>query len=129
MLVQIGKVALINESEQVTETFIKKVVLVEIATSFQPQLIAFDFVNANIKLVDGIKVGDEVRIHFNLNCSSWTNRAGKKNYSVSLRPVKVDNISIPTPADAMKVFSPASITQTVPVENKQPTVDDLLINL
>jgi len=129
MLVQIGKVAQINESEQVTETFLKKVVLVEIATSFQPQLIAFEFVNANIKLVDGIKVGDEVRVHFNLNCSSWMNRAGKRNYSVSLRPVKVDNISIPTTADAMKVFSPASISQTVPVENKQPTVDDLLINL
>lgn len=103
MYTLIGRVSFILDAEQKTETFAKRIVGIMQDGGYKP--IPFEFINDKIKLVDEIKEGNDVRLHFNLHGSDWTNRDGKKNHTASLRPYKVEKLIIPSPADALEEFT------------------------
>ena len=63
-----GTVKVLNQTEQVTDKFAKKEVVVTIdAGSNYPQHISIQAINDKISLLDSVNVGDSVTIVANLN--------------------------------------------------------------
>lgn len=125
----IGKVAFISAKEQLTESFAKILVGITVEGNYQSQVIPFEFVNDKMKIVDTIKINDEVRLHYSLNGSKWTNKAGKTNYSASLRGQRIDILTIPTPGDAFTNLTNDLKDQTSSSETQKSPIADLYNNM
>ena len=120
-----GRVVLIKDKEQLTPTFAKRVVVVIQEGNHQPQYLALEFINDRIKMVDAIKINDDLRVEFTLNGSKWSTRDGKDNYTTSIRPWKVERLTTAKPGDALKeVLGNEQNATTAP----QTTVDDFPAN-
>jgi hypothetical protein len=81
-----GTVKVLNQTEQVTDKFAKKEVVVTIdAGSNYPQHISIQAINDKISLLDSVEVGDSVTIVANLN-----GREAKGRYYNSLTIFKLN---------------------------------------
>jgi hypothetical protein len=79
-----GKVIKIMEAERKSEKFVKRNFIVsDTREKYQQQLI-FETQNSNCSLVDGIKVGDEVDVHFHIRGREWTSPQGVVKYFLTL---------------------------------------------
>ena len=113
-----GKVHMISETMQVTDTFRKRELVVEYAENPQyPEFVKFEAIQDRVSLMDPLKVGDEVEVFFNLRGREWTDRAGKKQYFNTLQLWRVNVMS----GEA----SPASPQYAPPVDvSASPEEDD-----
>ncbi|RRN77956.1 DUF3127 domain-containing protein [Pseudoxanthomonas sp. SGD-10] len=104
-----GKVHEVSEIMNVTETFRKRELVVEIAENPQyPEYVKFEAIQDRCSLMDPLKVGDDVEVFFNLKGRPWTDpKTGKKNYFNTLQVWKVNVLG----ADA---GAPAAATQYAP---------------
>jgi hypothetical protein len=76
-----GKVFEVGASQQVTDKLKKRILIVEIAENAQyPEYIPFEAVNDRCALLDELRAGDEVEVHFNLRGRPYTDKSGKKTY-------------------------------------------------
>ncbi len=69
-----GKIVHIGETEQITDTFKKRVVVVEIISGDQGQYaneVPFELMNKAAHYVDSMKVGDTVDLMFSLGGNAW----------------------------------------------------------
>lgn len=85
-----GKVHEIGEVQQITDTFKKRDLIVEYAEN--PQFVEYIKFEANqdrVSQFDGLSVGDEVDVSFNLRGRPWTNNDGVTSYFNSLVAWKV----------------------------------------
>ena len=77
-----GKVLEVMEAEQVSATFKKRVIVLEVVED-NPQYAQFipvEFVQAKTDLLDGFNAGDEVAIKFNPRGRKWVNPQGETRY-------------------------------------------------
>lgn len=89
-----GKVHFIGETTQVTDTFKKRELVIEYADNPQyPEFVKFEAGNDRCALMDAVKVGQEVEVHFNLKGREWTDKNGVKQYFNSLQLWKVAALS------------------------------------
>ena len=80
-----GKVLVVGNTVAVSEKFKKRDLVVEYAENPQyPEQIKFEAVQDKTALLDTVKVGDEINVHFNLRGRGWTDKAGKTQYSNTL---------------------------------------------
>ena len=86
-----GKVLRIGEIQQVTDTFKKLDLVLQIdADSDYPQNILFEVHQDNTeKVLQYNKVGQEITVSFNLRGRDWTN---KEEYFIELEQVKNEKI-------------------------------------
>jgi len=85
-----GKVYLISPTETRGNFTFRKFVL-EIADNPKyPQFVEFQTTRDNIGKLDTIKVGDEVRVEFNLRGREWTSKTGEVKYFNTLDAWKID---------------------------------------
>ena len=76
-----GKVHEILPTQQVTETFKKRELIVEYAENPQyPEFIKFEALQDKVNWFDNVKVGDQVEVFFNLRGRPWTDKTGKTAY-------------------------------------------------
>ena len=81
-----GKAVEIFATQQVSDKFRKREIVVEYASNPKyPELIKFEFVQDKCDLLDGFKVGQEVRVYFDLKGRKWTDRNGKAQYFTTLQ--------------------------------------------
>lgn len=86
-----GKVIEVGNTIQVTDKLTKRELIVEYAENVQyPEILKFEGIQDRCKLLDNIKVGDSVDVHFNLKGRPHTDKTGKKNYYNSLQFWKID---------------------------------------
>lgn len=79
------KVHQVDATQQVSETFKKRDIIVEYAENpTYPEYIRFELLQDKCSLADSLKPGDEVEIFFNLRGRPWTDKAGKTSYFNSL---------------------------------------------
>jgi hypothetical protein len=81
---QPGKVFRIGNIEQVTASFKKRDLILEIPGQY-PQFIKFEAVQDKVSIFDGLAIGQSVNIHFNLN-----GRESKGNFYNQLQAYKVE---------------------------------------
>lgn len=94
----------IGQTVQVSEKLRKRELIVEYADNPQyPEYIKFEAINDKCDLLDNIKTGDEVEVHFNLKGRPWTNKEGVKQYFNSLQLWKV-NVLGAAPVSSAKEY-------------------------
>jgi hypothetical protein len=85
-----GKVHEIGATQQVTDSFKKRELIVEYIENPQyPEYIKFEAIQDRCALLDLAEVGDSIEVHFNLKGRTWTDKTGKKTYFNSLQLWKV----------------------------------------
>lgn len=79
---------------EVTETksgFKKReFILTDYSKPEYPQYISFQLIKDKCNIIDKIKEGTMIKVHFNINGREWTNPEGKKVYFNSLNCWKID---------------------------------------
>lgn len=80
-----GKVHEIGATDQVSETFKKRDLIVEYAENVSyPEYIKFEALQDKVSLFDELRPGDDIEVSFNLRGRPWTDKNGKTSYFNSL---------------------------------------------
>lgn len=88
----VGKLHRIGELREITSRLSKLEFVVEIEDGKYPQLVSFEATNNRAEQLDGLSVGDEVRVTFNLRGREWTSPKGETKYFNSLDAWKVEKV-------------------------------------
>lgn len=84
----------IHPTENVTETFKRRSLIVEYAENpTYPEYIKFEALQDKISLFDGLNVGDDVEVFFNLRGRPWTDKNGKTSHFNSLVVWRLNKVS------------------------------------
>jgi len=96
-----GKVHEIGATQQVSETFKKRDLIIEYAENpTYPEYIRFEALQDKTALFDSLKPGDEVEVSFNLRGRPWTNKDGVTSYFNSLVVWRLTALTGTAPAAA-----------------------------
>ena len=87
----VGKLHVTYETRQVSERFTKREFVVEIADGKYPQFVLFQLTGDRCSLLDNHKVGDSVRVTFNLRGREWRSPQGETKYFNSLDVWKLES--------------------------------------
>ncbi|HIY76528.1 MAG TPA: DUF3127 domain-containing protein [Candidatus Sphingobacterium stercorigallinarum] len=109
-----GKVHEIGATQQVTDTFKKRDLIVSYAENPQfVEYIRFEATQDRVNIFDNLSVGDEVEVSFNLRGRPWTNKEGVTTYFNSLvawRVTKLANTGQSAAAQAIPDMPPVDIS-------------------
>ena len=88
-----GKIEVINEAVQISDNFKKREFVVLDASGKYPQTILLQAVQDRTKILDAVKVGDEVEVTFFLRGRKWEDpKKGETRYFNSLDAWKVEAV-------------------------------------
>jgi single-strand DNA-binding protein len=79
-----GKLRAIFDTKQVSERFTKREFVLELTDGKYPQSVLFQLTGDRCSAVDQFRVGDEVRLEFNLRGREWKSPQGDVKYFNSL---------------------------------------------
>lgn len=79
-----GKLHLIFETKQVSERFTKREFVLELVDGKYPQTVLFQLSGDRCSSIDAFRIGDDVRLEFNLRGREWRNPQGEVKYFNSL---------------------------------------------
>lgn len=96
-----GKVHEVGQVQQVSESFKKRDIIIAYAENPQfVEYIRFEATQDRVNIFDGLNVGQEVEVSFNLRGRPWTNSEGVTTYFNSLVAWKVNKLGdAPAPVD------------------------------
>lgn len=115
-----GKVHEIGQTQQVSETFKKRELIIEYAENpTYPEYIRFEALQDKCALIDSLKQGDEVEVSFNLRGRAWTDKTGKTSYFNSLVIWRMSVVSS-SAADSPQYAPPADISSAPGEEDDLP---------
>jgi hypothetical protein len=101
-----GKVHHIGETDQVTENFCKReLVILDDSNADYPQYIMFEAIQDKVDILDAFKANDEVEVSFNLRGREWTNDEGVTRYFNTLQAWRVELCK--TGAEKMQAEQPS----------------------
>ena len=105
-----GKVHEIGAVQQVSETFKKRDLIVEVSDSPEyPEYIRFEALQDKTALIDDLSVGAQIEVFFNLRGRPWTDKTGKTSYFNSLVIWRVNTLTstpVSTTAHAAPIITP-----------------------
>lgn len=84
-----GSIKKIEETQQVTNTFRKRGVVVTTEEQY-PQHILVEFVQDKVDLLDNFKEGDKVSIGINLRGREWTSPQGEVKYFNTIQGWRIE---------------------------------------
>ncbi len=87
-----GRVKVIKDTTQITDTFSKREFVVTEEDGMYPQDIMFELVQDKCSVIDGLNVGDEVEVSFNIRGREWTSPQGEVKYFNSLNAWRVEKV-------------------------------------
>jgi hypothetical protein len=121
-----GKVHEIGQTQQVTDTFKKRDLIVLYAENPQfPEYIRFEATQDRTSIFDNLAVGDEVEVSFNLRGRPWTNKEGVTSYFNSLVAWRVSKVSTTPVAPGQAASAPADFPPAVDITSEDGKDDDL----
>ena len=113
-----GKVHEVGATQQVSETFKKRDLIVEYAENpTYPEYIRFEALQDKTALLDTFKAGDEVEVFFNLRGRPWTDKTGKTSYFNSLVIWRINAIAAGAPAAATPAYAAPADVSNAPGED------------
>lgn len=88
-----GKIHEIGATENVTDSFKKRAVIIEYAENPNyPEYISIEAIQDKCSVLDNYKPGDEVEVFFNLKGRPHTNKQGVKNYYNQIQLWKINKV-------------------------------------
>jgi hypothetical protein len=93
-----GVVKVVNPTQQVSEKFSKRIFVITDNSSMYPQDIILQLQKDKCSLADGLNVGDEVNVFYNLRGRLWTDPNGVDKYFNTLECWKIDKLGVFTTA-------------------------------
>ncbi|UIR56167.1 DUF3127 domain-containing protein [Sphingobacterium sp. SRCM116780] len=116
-----GKVHEIGATQQVTESFKKRDIIVAFAENPQfVEYIRFEATQDRTSIFDGLTVGEEIEIAFNLRGRPWTNKEGVTTYFNSLVAWRVTKLA----NTATAASTPGYAEMPAPVDLSGSSDDD-----
>lgn len=85
-----GILKLKTEAQQVSDKFRKREFVLTDNSSQYPQHISFQLTQDKCSLLDQYKVGDEIKVHFNLRGREWTSPKGEVKYFNTLEAWRIE---------------------------------------
>lgn len=85
-----GTIKVISDVEQVSEKFKKREVVITDNSSQYPQHVSFQLTQDKCALIDSYKVGDEIKVHFNLRGREWTSPKGEVKHFNTLEIWRIE---------------------------------------
>lgn len=92
-----GVVKVVGDSNQITEKFTKRELVLTVTDGKYDQHVSFTFVNDNVSKLDPLAEGQEVEVSFNINGREWTDKSGEVKYFNTLQGWRVDSVSSDEP--------------------------------
>ena len=90
----IGKLLEIQETQQVSDAFKKRVFILEHAENPQyPEYISFELIQDRCDLLDSLHPGQEVEVSFNLKGRKWINPEGMAKYFNTLQAWRIEAVA------------------------------------
>lgn len=86
----VGNLIVVMDTQQVKDTFRKREFVLEIQDGNYPQQIKFQVTQDRCALLDNYKVGDEVKVMFNLRGRPFQNREGQTVYFTNLEAWRIE---------------------------------------
>ena len=96
-----GSVHHIGDTRVVSDKFSVREFTIEVPGKY-PQLVTFQCSNKRLDLVESLKPGKGVTVHFNLRGREWTNKEGQTRFFNSLDCWRIELVDPGTPADAQQ---------------------------
>jgi hypothetical protein len=124
-----GKLHTIFETKQVSERFTKREFVIEMTDNPKyPQTVLFQLTGDRCSQLDGMSVGDAVRIDFSLRGREWRNPQGEVKYFNSLDVWKIEpmraNVSQGGRRGGNNAYVPRD-SDAPPVRNDEPRPGDV----
>lgn len=119
-----GTVKVVGQTQQISEKFSKRELVITESGGQYPQHIPVEFVQDKTSLLDAFGPGDEVSVTCYVNGREWTGRDGVVKHFLSLKGDRIERMGGAAPASAPAAQSappPPSITDMPPAEGE----DDL----
>jgi hypothetical protein len=117
-----GKIAAIYDTVQRTETFKTREFVVEKSEDINGRVITnyikFQCVQDRTAILDKLKKGDEVKVHFNLKGTKWV-KDGRENFITNLDAWRIENF---VPSATGGAPEPS---YTDPIPSDDAPIDDL----
>ena len=85
----IGKVRVVNAEQQVSASFRKRELVVATEEQY-PQYISINFVQDKCDLLNGLNVGDAVKVGINLRGREWVDQKGDTKYFNDIQGWRVE---------------------------------------
>lgn len=79
-----------SEEQQISEKFKKREFVITDNSSQYPQHISFQLTQDKCGLIDQYKVGDELKVHFNLRGREWTSPKGEVKFFNTLEAWRIE---------------------------------------
>lgn len=105
-----GKVKLVGETQTFGSNGFRKREIVVTTEEQYPQHILVEFVQDKTELLDAFKVGQNVKIHINLNGREWVNPQGETKYFNSIQGWRIEALNNETAT--APAFEPATDLKT-----------------
>ena len=90
-----GVIAIIGESQQVTEKFTKREVWLRTDSDQYPQTVNFQLSQDRCDLIDNFSTGQSVKVNFNLRGRTWTGQDGVEKCFNTLEIWKIESMQQP----------------------------------
>ena len=113
-----GKLRAIFDTKQVSERFTKREFVLELVDGKYPQTVLFQLTGDRCSSLDGFKVGDEVRLEFNLRGREWKSPQGDVKYFNSLDVWRIE------PLRAQQASRGRRGGDAPPVDDVPPRLDE-----
>jgi len=84
-----GKIKVINDTQLVGDTFKKRELVVTTDEQF-PQSILIEFVQDKCDLLNGLQIGQNVKVSINLGGREWVNPQGETKYFNSIKGWRIE---------------------------------------
>jgi len=115
-----GKVHEISATQQVTESFKKRDIIVAYAENPQfVEYIRFEATQDRVNIFDNLSIGEDIEVSFNLRGRPWTNKEGVTTYFNSLVAWRVTKV-----AGAAQAASTPGYADMPPVDIAASGADD-----
>jgi hypothetical protein len=103
-----GKLIVVMDTVQTTETFKKRSFVVELIDNpMYPQKVQFEANQDRVSLLDNFAVGDQIEVVFNLRGREWTSPQGEKKYFNTLEAWRISKVEASASSPAANGSEPA----------------------
>jgi len=122
----IGKIKVLNETQNVSATFKKRELVVTTDEQY-PQMIMIEFAQDKCDILDNYKVGDSVNVSINLRGREWINPEGVAKYFNQISGWRIEKTTVngPAPSQGQSAVDNYQAAQQPAGEFKEEDHDDL----
>lgn len=109
----IGKIKVINPTQEVSASFKKREVVLT-TTETYPQEISIEFQQDKTEVLNNYKVGDDVKVGINLRGRMWTSPQGEDKYFNTIVGWRIDKENASNPTSSNEFAPPVQDEQAPP---------------